>query len=298
MGAGSLDPVGSWVTLRGAVLSPLVLLALSQLHPGSVELQPGSARPGDAVLVVVRGAHAEPRGTLGPDTLDFFELHGTWVALAALRLETGPGPLPLKVTAVFLEQEVDVVGALDVVPPEFRRRELTVAPKFIHPTKAQRKWMKEDQLAFKEAFDVDLSPPKFALDFEWPRLADVTAPFGDLRLYNGKKTSQHYGTDINGDTGDPIVASNDGVVVMKRECYGSGNTVLLSHGLGLFTAYFHLSRFDVEHGDKVKRGQQLGLVGKTGRVTGPHLHFGSKLDGRWVDAESLLRLKWPVAQAP
>ena len=88
----------------------------------------------------------------------------------------------------------------------------------------------------------------------------------------------------------PDYAANDGEVVMVRDCFASGNTVLVHHGGRLFTAYFHMSKFEVKEGQKVKRGELLGLVGKTGRVTGPHLHFGVKLDGRWVNAESLLRL--------
>jgi murein DD-endopeptidase MepM/ murein hydrolase activator NlpD len=130
----------------------------------------------------------------------------------------------------------------------------------------------------------------FEEPFAWPKLSRLTAPFGDLRMFNGKKQSQHFGTDIDGDTGDPAYAANDGVVVMNRECFGSGNTVLIHHGLGIYTAYFHLSRFDVKKGDRVRKGDQVGLVGMTGRVTGPHLHWGVKIDGRWIDPESLLRL--------
>ena len=83
---------------------------------------------------------------------------------------------------------------------------------------------------------------------------------------------------------------------MARDCFGSGNTVLIHHGGRLFTSYFHMSAFAVKVGDHVVRGQPLGKVGKTGRVTGPHLHFGVKLDGRWLDPESLLRLEFPQAR--
>jgi murein DD-endopeptidase MepM/ murein hydrolase activator NlpD len=82
---------------------------------------------------------------------------------------------------------------------------------------------------------------------------------------------------------------------MARDCFGSGNTVLVHHGLQLYSAYFHLSKMEVKVGQKVRRGQLLGLVGKTGRVTGPHLHFGIKHDGRWVDPESVLRLDFAGA---
>ncbi|MGQ0507248.1 MAG: M23 family metallopeptidase, partial [Myxococcaceae bacterium] len=87
-------------------------------------------------------------------------------------------------------------------------------------------------------------------------------------------------------------ASNDGTVVMARDCYSSGRTVILHHGAGLYTAYFHMSRMMVEVNQAVKKGTKLGLVGKTGRVTGPHLHWGVKVDGNYTDGEQLLRLNF------
>jgi len=118
----------------------------------------------------------------------------------------------------------------------------------------------------------------------------MTAPFGDLRLFNGKAQSQHFGLDLDGRVGDPIEAANDGAVVMVRPCYASGNTVIVDHGGGLYTMYFHLSHFEVKEGQKVARGQLLGLVGRTGRVTGPHLHFSVKVDGLYVDGATVLGL--------
>jgi murein DD-endopeptidase MepM/ murein hydrolase activator NlpD len=90
--------------------------------------------------------------------------------------------------------------------------------------------------------------------------------------------------------GTPILAANDGEVVMVRDNYYAGLTVLLWHGADLYTACFHLSRADVKPGQKVTRGERLGLSGSSGRATGPHLHWGVKVAGRWVDPESVLRL--------
>ncbi len=122
----------------------------------------------------------------------------------------------------------------------------------------------------------------------------ITAPFGDRRTFNGNTQSQHYGIDLDGKTGAPIVAANDGTVVLIRDCYTSGNTVIVHHGAGLYSLYFHLSKFLVKEGAKVKRGQRLGLVGRTGRVTGPHLHWSMKVGDLYVDPASILRL--PLAK--
>lgn len=268
---------------------PHLALCLAAVPP-AVWLQPGEALPGDAVLVRVAGAGEEPEGELGEEALDFAPLGEAWVALLPLSVDQEAATLPLSVRLKSGGGELELGGALEVKEANFPRRELSVSKKFTSPDRRARKRMREDQRAFERAFAQDFAPPGFQENFELPRVAVPTAPFGDLRMFNGKRKSQHYGLDLDGQTGDPIYASNTGVVVMARDCFGSGQTVLLHHGLSLFTSYFHLSKIDVKAGQKVKRGQLLGKVGKTGRVTGPHLHFGAKLDGKWVNPESVLRL--------
>ena len=256
------------------------------------------------MLVTVLGVAKEPTGTLGPQALDFLPVEGGFQALVPLSVEATPGPRALTVELVPLgDSETTISGVLDLVGPAWPRRELRVARRFTSPSRAEQLRSARDQRAFEEAFDVALEPWLFTDDFSWPRPPDVTAPFGDLRLINGKKHSRHFGVDLDGGTGDPIGAANAGEVVLVRDCFASGKTVLVHHGGRLFTAYFHLSRFEVKEGDRVSAGQRLGRVGRTGRVTGPHLHFGVKLDGRWVDPASLMRLRFfggppPAATSP
>lgn len=267
------------------------LLVLS-LGVAQVHLQPGAARPGDAVLVTVHGADAMPSGTLGKHALVFQPRRDGYAALTSLSIEAGPGPLELSVAIENADGKQRINGTLDVLPGNFPRRELSIAARFTNPSRKELAWAAADQKAFDEALAVAFTPWSFTSDFAYPRPADITAPYGDQRVLNGKTKSVHYGVDLDGNTGDPIWAANDGVVVMARECFGSGNTVLIDHGGRLFTAYFHLSAFAVKVGDQVKQGQAIGRVGMTGRVTGPHLHFGVKLDGRWVNPLSLLSLQF------
>ena len=274
------------MTLAGSLLT-LVLGGLE------VSLQPGVARPGDAVLVEVTGTTDAPSGQLGSAELVFLPWHQHWLALVALSVDRRAGRLELEITGEGPDGKERVSGELEVRKADFRRRQLTVSKRFTNPSRKERLQSIADQKAFTEAFDRDFEPWGFDQGFAWPRQDEVSAPFGDLRLFNGKKQSQHFGSDVNGETGDPIFASNAGEVVMVRECFGSGGTVLIHHGGRLFTSYFHMSAFDVKVGQHVLRGQPLGKVGSSGRVTGPHLHFGVKLDGRWVDPESLLRLEFP-----
>jgi murein DD-endopeptidase MepM/ murein hydrolase activator NlpD len=186
--------------------------------------------------------------------------------------------------------DADLTGSLDVVEPGWPARELTLASKFLHPPKSALEHIREDNKAIRDAYRQPFRPPAFAHNFVWPRSAEITSHFGDRRLLNGQQQSQHLGTDLEGRVGDPILATNDGTVTLARECYHSGNTIFIYHGAGLFSAYFHMSRMDVDVGAKVKRGQKIGLVGKTGRVTGPHLHFAFKLNGSYINPESMLSL--------
>jgi murein DD-endopeptidase MepM/ murein hydrolase activator NlpD len=117
-------------------------------------------------------------------------------------------------------------------------------------------------------------------------------------MFNGKKQSQHYGTDLAGAVGAPVEATNDGLVVLARDCFASGKSIAVAHGGGLFSVYFHLSAIDVRPGDRVRRGQAIGKVGQTGRVTGPHLHFGMKVGDLYVDPESVYRLALSLPPQP
>ncbi len=283
---------------RPTSLFPSALLALGLVAFGaeaqpSLSVQPGTAKPGDPILVTVRGVQGQPSGTVAGRALRFFQAAAdTWQAITGLSVEQDVGTVEVKVVGprTGAGRPLELVGALDVVDPGYPDRQLQVAGKYVKPPASVKARIAEDRAAFAAAFSQSFAPPMFQANFAWPRQDRITAPYGDRRSFNGKLQSQHFGTDIDGNTGDPIYAANDGQVVMSRDCYSSGSTVILHHGGGLYTSYFHMSRIDVKPGTRVKQGQKLGLVGKTGRVTGPHLHWGVKVDGLWVDGLTLLKL--------
>lgn len=256
-----------------------------------VELTPGAARPGDAVMVTLRGETPCPTIHFGDRELRFFDLEGGCRAVVALPVEQKPGDIQLTtLPSDEGEGEPELLGTLEVRPADFNVRELTVSRKFVKPSAKQRKRMKADRKAFAKAYAQKWAAPMFTQNFAWPRRDVITAPFGDLRTFNGKKQSQHYGTDIDGRIGDPIKAANDGVVVMSRDNYAAGRTVLIHHGADIYSAYFHLTEIQVKEGQRVKQGEQIGTVGKSGRVTGPHLHWSVKVGGLYVDPLSILKL--------
>ena len=278
---------------RLAALLPLLVSSAAAATP-SLALIPASAKPGDPVLLVVHGVEGVPDGTVGSLSAEFYRHGDTAEALVGIPVEEEPGLLRVKVTAGALTLD----GGLEVVPPEFPERKLTVASKFVKIPKAAKARIKADQAAYQKAWATPFRPRAFGDNFEKPRDAVITAHFGDKRTLNGKKTTQHFGLDLDGSTGDEIRAANDGRVVMVRDCYTSGNTVLVEHGAGLITSYFHMSKFLVKPGQEVKRGELLGLVGKTGRVTGPHLHFGAHIGTLWVNPQALLALPFPGGVSP
>ena len=114
--------------------------------------------------------------------------------------------------------------------------------------------------------------------------------FGHRRVFNGQPRAPHSGADLRADLGTPVYAANRGRVVLAKDLFYSGNAVIVDHGLGLYTMYLHLSKIEVAPGTIVERGQRLGLAGATGRVTGPHLHWGVRIVDARVDPFSLLRL--------
>lgn len=274
-------------------LAPFSLLLASTggwaSQEAAIEVRPRSVRPGDVVLVLVRDSAKTPTGKAGERALRFYATGGHHEALVAVPLAAEPGTLDVTVQAGTTE----LTAAVELLAYEFPQRELTVADKFIAPPASVKARIAADQRAFSKAWRTPFGPRLFSSGFVLPRDSEVTARFGDQRLLNGKKKTVHYGLDLDGQVGDAVTAANEGKVVLARDCYTTGNTILISHGGGAFTGYFHLSAFKVKQGARVRRGELIGLVGKTGRVTGPHLHLLARVDELPVNPEALLALTFP-----
>ncbi len=281
------------------MLTALALVALTSAPgsapPASLGIVPARVRPGDAFLLVVRGVSAAPSATVAGRSVSFFQVPEGFAGVGALPVETPAGPLKIAVAlppaAGPIAEASALQGTLEVAPAEFPHRELEVDRSFVAPpSPAVQRRIEEDRAALARAFARPPDPPLFSAPFAWPRRDHVTAGFGELRTLNGVKPSQHYGLDLAGKTGARVAAANAGEVVLVRDCWASGKTVVLWHGAGLFTTYLHLSRVLVKQGARVARGQRIGLVGKSGRASGPHLHWGMKVGDLYVDPASVLRL--------
>ena len=271
-------------------MSPLLLALLLATPPAaawpSARVTPVRALPGDAVLVEVVDAAAPPTGALAGRPLRFWPGgEGRWLAVAPLPIETRPGAA----VVALLVDGLTLLPALEIAPPRFTSTTLSVPPRFIEPPASARKRIAADQAAIRQAYAQPFGPPRVRASFAVPLEVEPSGRYGDQRVYNGKTEGVHYGLDLPSPTGTPVPAGAGGQVVLARDCYMSGKTVLLDHGAGIFSASFHLSRIDVAVGQQVDQGQVIGRVGSTGRSTGPHLHWGIKVDGLWVDPLSALR---------
>jgi murein DD-endopeptidase MepM/ murein hydrolase activator NlpD len=219
----------------------------------------------------------------------------TWYALAGIDVEQTPGTYPLELTATGTDgasSHADRQVAL--LPGSYKTTTLHVEEKYVEPDAVTLQRIAADKAVKDAAFAHRITQPLWVGSFRSPVPFTPTDSFGTRRMFNGKLASIHRGTDFHAPSGTPVVAANDGVVIIAQGMFYEGNLVVIDHGQQFTTLYMHLSRIEVKVGQRVSKGERLGLSGATGRVTGPHLHFGVRWQGMYVDPVLLLRLSLPT----
>ena len=220
-----------------------------------------------------------------------------WYSLAGVDIDTVPAGIDLTIVAIIGGRPVRAVKKVDVTTATFGTGNVDVPENYVNPDEASKKRIAADGILKERAFKHFLRTPQWSGDFIKPVDAPSTPSFGMTRLLNEELASRHRGTDFPIKEGAPVSASNSGTVVLARELFYEGNCVIIDHGQHFFTEYMHLSRIDVKAGDRVKKGQRLGLTGATGRVTGPHLHMGVRWEASYLDPTKLLALTLPETRA-
>jgi murein DD-endopeptidase MepM/ murein hydrolase activator NlpD len=215
---------------------------------------------------------------------------GSLKALLGVPVEAGDS---FKVSLVLKghDRTDTLTASLPVRRSGYASEVLRVAPGFVKPDSAaaariQSEIMKSREVSRRSHTRTRLWGGPFRL----PRSSRITSPFGTARVFNGEVQSRHLGTDFAGAVGDPVVAPARGIVALVADFYLAGGTIYLDHGAGLVTAYFHLSRSYVKQGQRVRPGQRIGAVGRSGRVTGPYLHWVARYGTISVDPMTLLQL--------
>ncbi len=263
-----------------------------------VELTPAEPRAGEMAVVEV---DCRPRGGLCPEGLSL-RWAGQDIALfphpvrgPAFRAGLLAVPLTAKAEATALEALWSEAGRPVSRPVAFRIRAgvfaeeaLRVDPRHVHPSPQDRERIRREREELERIYAAGAPSPLWRGRFLAPVPGEVSGAFGTRRVFNGELISRHTGVDFRAAAGDPVAAAASGVVRLGKELFYSGNAVVVDHGAGVFTSYSHLSRIEVGVGQRVARGEGIGRVGATGRATGPHLHWGVKVNGVAVDPLALL----------
>jgi hypothetical protein len=167
---------------------------------------------------------------------------------------------------------------------------LTVDPRHVRPSPKDLERIHREQEELKQIYASGSRSRLWRGAFQIPVPGEMNGSFGTRRVFNGELQSHHTGVDFRAQTGDPVHAAAAGVVRLTKDLFYSGNAVIIDHGAGVFTSYIHLSRIDVKVGQKIGKGQAVGLAGATGRATGPHLHWGVKVNSINVDPLAFVRV--------
>ncbi len=208
--------------------------------------------------------------------------------LSTLQKETA-GQRPIQVDLTWKNGKTETMKAsVPVGVRDLPVQSLRVDPKFVTPPASVLEKIKRDRQEVRQALRTSASVKSWNLPLLRPVPGEITGLYGLRRVFNGQERAPHRGIDFDARTGDPVMACADGKVVLAADHYYSGKIVAVDHGLQVFSMYLHLSDFDVSVGQTVKRGDVVGRIGSTGRVTGPHLHFSLSVQGESVDAAPIM----------
>jgi murein DD-endopeptidase MepM/ murein hydrolase activator NlpD len=256
-----------------------------------------SGKQGQVLLVKVKGEEqgTEVKGMFLSRTIPFFREFrpgepAGYLGLLGIDMQDEPGTYELAVEVKQGEQAKRLSFNVLVAKENFAVEHLTLPKEKVDlDEKATARW-KAEQEQVKRALAEDSRLKLWRSSFLEPVNGKRTGIFGSVRVMNGKPRNPHNGEDIGAPVGTDVAATNDGIVRLTVDHIFSGRGVFVDHGLGFYSMYFHLSEILVKDGDLVKAGQIIGKVGATGRATGPHLHWGVKLNGARVNPYSLLDL--------
>ncbi|HJW34322.1 MAG TPA: peptidoglycan DD-metalloendopeptidase family protein [Holophagaceae bacterium] len=256
------------------LLAPPALTAPAPFKPSPV--------PGGVAVVALPASEQAPHVTFKGERVLVRRQGEAWVAVVGLKLSTAPGTESLEVDGHPL--------AFTVKDKHYPEQRVTVKnPRLVNPNlEDEARIAKEDALS-KPAWKAWPEGRVPSLKFRPPTQGRLTASFGMRRIFNGEPRSPHPGLDIAAPAGQRVVAPAEGVVVLTGDFFFAGKFVMIAHGEGVVSLLGHLSRIDVKEGDVLKAGARIGLVGSTGRATGPHLHWSLSFNNARIDPGLFLK---------
>ena len=284
------------------LLSALAMTALlfghavpsSQAEPAdalTIALSGRAQQPGEVVRLVIGCSCASgvASATAFGHDVPLVRIDGGWEGLIGIDLDVVPGTYTVAARVDRKPQAVLAAARMLVVSAKrFPTRRLRVAPEFVNPPAAELQRIRDEAQTMAALFEKTSTPREWRGGFHVPVNVPANSSFGTRSVFNGEARSPHSGADFPAASGTPVAAPAAGVVVLAAPQYFTGNTVVLDHGLGLYSVLAHLSVMSVDVGQRIDGGQIVGRVGATGRVTSAHLHWSVRLNGARVDPLSLV----------
>jgi murein DD-endopeptidase MepM/ murein hydrolase activator NlpD len=258
------------------------------LTDSNITLSSGEMARGDVILLSIKSDEKEmPKATwMGREIFFVFNrARNVWQGFLAADLDQKPGAYE----AIVSINPSDPARHVDIriTDKDYGVRRLTLPKDKVELDAEALKRVKAESEIVGALWKAKESIPEWKGIFLMPLDGDVEGIFGKRSDINGLERSPHTGVDLRGSLGEPVKAVNNGKVALIADHFFTGNSVFLDHGGGIFTMYFHLSKVMVKEGDIIKKGQVIGLVGATGRATGPHLHWGMRVNGARVNPLTL-----------
>jgi murein DD-endopeptidase MepM/ murein hydrolase activator NlpD len=286
------------VILRRTLLSMSIslILILAENVPGATELivRSGPVAQGEVVQIYLTGPKdgSKVKGSWQGQTLEFFEVEEKeYRSLLGIDFRLTPGTYPLEVQVSTPGNSPSTYStSIEVEKKEFGEQSLTLPEKMVTLDPDTLKRVRKESAEFKKLWDIHTAKRYWHGNFARPVPGKLSTPFGLGRILNGEPRSPHSGVDLRANLSEPVRAANHGRIVLVGDFFFHGKAVVIDHGWGLYTMYFHLSKANVSKGDLVGKSYVIGLAGSTGRATGPHLHWGVRLGGARVDPFALMRV--------
>lgn len=247
---------------------------------------------GSAVIVDIPSEHAVDEASLewNEQRYEFEKLdNDTLTVLIGVDLDQSPSLYTIPIDLIQGSNHAQATLLLEVKKENFPTTELTVEPQYVQLSPENLARANEESREISAHYALNSEQSGWTSSFIVP-LSDASegSNFGHRRIFNGEPRAPHSGADLAAQSGTPVFASNSGVVILAKNLFFSGNAIFLDHGSGIFTTYLHLSEILIEESAFVEQGELIGKVGATGRVTGPHLHWGARIKNTRIDPFSLV----------
>ncbi len=272
--------------LTAILCLPYIVHAQGNTLKPEIIVEPTTPAPGDLFVVTVKNFRGPLEGKFNGKKIYFNPSKETLKAIIAVDYFTEPGKYDLEISS----HGADFKQMVEVIKKEYEVQQLTLPKHMVELSAKDEARAERDQRKMEAIWPIETSR-SWTGDFINPLKGEIITPFGVRRIINKIPKSPHSGVDVRGHKGDKIIAPNNATVALIDKQFFAGKALVLNHGQGIYTMFFHLSKVLVKLGQSVKKGDVIALVGATGRATGPHLHWGVRVQGARVDPLELIHLK-------